>query len=282
VFHEVDDSSVDWRDQARDILHFLLYYIPSAVSSATLPIHLPRLSDDVARTRTTHGWTERNLIGIGHSFGAIGTLFAALTHPTLFNSIVLVEAVLGPPVDPVETVKRLSRVVAPVAGRRSVWSSLEDARADLAVFPVFRGFHQKEVDVYLENALYVRPDGKIALKQDPVQEALVFEIRSPAYAWELAPHLDPRMDVHWIRGSRPNVFSGKGEVTDDVIRRLSAQRNGWGVSQSWINGAHLAVQDDPVGVGESSLLRQWSCLTDVLANSILTFLGNKGTLEAKL
>jgi hypothetical protein len=62
---------VDWADNARDILNFLLYYLPSTISSAILPIHLSRVSDDTAERRKISGFVDnhRQIVGIGHSLG---------------------------------------------------------------------------------------------------------------------------------------------------------------------------------------------------------------------
>ena len=59
----------DWRDNSRDILHFLLHYLPPSASSAALPTHLPRLADADANSRKAHGLVDRRFLAVGHSFG---------------------------------------------------------------------------------------------------------------------------------------------------------------------------------------------------------------------
>lgn len=65
----------DWSDNARDVLHFLLYYMPEEIERApsgeatVLPTHLSRLRDTVASRRRENGYSSRTLAAIGHSFG---------------------------------------------------------------------------------------------------------------------------------------------------------------------------------------------------------------------
>jgi pimeloyl-ACP methyl ester carboxylesterase len=216
-----------------------------------LPVHLSRHSEEVATYRTSNGLSDRTVIGLGHSFGAVSTLFAALTHPALFKSLVLVEAVVGEPLTSAEEAvnKGLPRVVVPTISRPSVWSSMDDARKSLSAFPVFRGFNKSQMAVYLETAVHTLADGSVTLKQDPIHEAILFEVCAPAHAWTHAPFLDERVDVHWIRGSRPSVFSGSKEAGDEFVQRIVSQRKGRGVSEAWVEGGHLLVQDNPKATG---------------------------------
>lgn len=62
---------VDWADNGRDILNFLLNYLPenSASGSDALPMHLERVPDALSERRTKHGFSDRNFVCVGHSFG---------------------------------------------------------------------------------------------------------------------------------------------------------------------------------------------------------------------
>lgn len=61
--------AVDSQDGARDVLKFLLYYMPERRSISALPTHLTRLPDNVAGYRRNHGFHKRILVGAGHSLG---------------------------------------------------------------------------------------------------------------------------------------------------------------------------------------------------------------------
>ena len=65
----LSDSEVDWADNARDILNFLLHYIPTDLTSEPLPTHLTRVSEPETGYRKTYGLPGRKLIAVAHSFG---------------------------------------------------------------------------------------------------------------------------------------------------------------------------------------------------------------------
>jgi hypothetical protein len=62
--------TVDWKDHGRDIVHFLSHYLPDSPSTS-LPVHLQRLPDEIAKARAAHGFDKRTVVGSGHSFGGI-------------------------------------------------------------------------------------------------------------------------------------------------------------------------------------------------------------------
>ncbi|GLB39842.1 putative alpha/beta hydrolase family protein [Lyophyllum shimeji] len=102
----------DWTDNARDILNFLIYYLPSVASSAPLPTHLARLPPDESEYRKSNPFRNRTLLAIGHSYGGCTSALAALTHPKLFSSLVLIDPVIvkpaGPLIDKTEHDNRLA------------------------------------------------------------------------------------------------------------------------------------------------------------------------------
>jgi surfactin synthase thioesterase subunit len=61
--------SGDASDGARDMLHFLSFYLPDRPTCDPLPTHLPRLADAIADSRIQHGIPERTIVAIGHSLG---------------------------------------------------------------------------------------------------------------------------------------------------------------------------------------------------------------------
>jgi hypothetical protein len=75
---------VDWTDYARDILNFMLHYLPSHPSSSTteLPVHLPLISAAETEARKTHGYSDRKLVAVGHSLGGCASYVNYSTLPT--------------------------------------------------------------------------------------------------------------------------------------------------------------------------------------------------------
>jgi hypothetical protein len=63
----------DWMDNSRDILNFLLNYLPSAAAPFALPTHLPRVSWVESESRKVNGYKDRTLAAVGHSFGGCTT-----------------------------------------------------------------------------------------------------------------------------------------------------------------------------------------------------------------
>ena len=66
---------VDWTDHARDILHFLLSYLPSSptMPADSLPTHLTRLPETLAKSRRTFGYQQRIFVAVPHSFSGCAT-----------------------------------------------------------------------------------------------------------------------------------------------------------------------------------------------------------------
>ena len=65
---EVNLFLVTWSDHARDILNFILHFLPETVSPSTLPTCLPRVPLEVSTAREKRGFTSRELVVVGHSF----------------------------------------------------------------------------------------------------------------------------------------------------------------------------------------------------------------------
>ena len=59
----------DWTDNSRDILNFLLNYLPVHPATKSLPMHLVCLPDSLATSRRAFGFQSRTFVVIGHSFG---------------------------------------------------------------------------------------------------------------------------------------------------------------------------------------------------------------------
>jgi hypothetical protein len=59
----------DAADGARDMIHFLQFYLPDVATPDPLPTHLARLPDAVANKRAAYPLTARTVVGIGHSLG---------------------------------------------------------------------------------------------------------------------------------------------------------------------------------------------------------------------
>lgn len=75
---------VDWNDNARDILNFLLHFLPSQPTSGVLPTHLARVALDESERRKADGFAGRALVAVGHSYGGCSSWVSLLNtkrHP---------------------------------------------------------------------------------------------------------------------------------------------------------------------------------------------------------
>jgi hypothetical protein len=164
-------SKVDWQDNARDILQFLLHYLPPPSTSGQqqeLPTLLPRqLLDDpsfdeldtIPRPRspskqntphTRRQWRGREIVGIGHSFGGYATAVAASalpsdTYHSIYSALALIDPVIYPP--EMDTRQHLLHRVGAAIVRRDMWPSREDART---AFKRNKGFFGKWAPECLE------------------------------------------------------------------------------------------------------------------------------------
>lgn len=138
------ETQVDWTDNARDILNFLVNFLPSSAGNkdddaSPLPTHLPRISSQEAQARLKGGFRSRRIVVIGHSMGGctsyvwslpifliIDFLYvralAACVSPALFTALILVDPVIIGPTDMVQQQKS-NRLATAALGRRESWSS---------------------------------------------------------------------------------------------------------------------------------------------------------------
>ncbi|THH11139.1 hypothetical protein EW146_g8142 [Bondarzewia mesenterica] len=238
----------DWADNARDILNFFLQYLPDSVSADPLPVHLERVPSSVSEERRVHGFRERSLVSVGHSFGGCSLVLAAHAIPSLFSDLVLIDPVIIP--SGYDRSENLRTLVLGAISRRETWSSREEAHRLLSASPFFGRWDPEVLKVYIEHALASDPRGIVRLKTTGIQEATVFlENLVANEAWVLLSQLDKRIALKWIMpGSGPGQDSGfsSNEVTQERIW-LRPQNSS---NRRIPGGGHLVVQEKPKEVVE--------------------------------
>ncbi|PCH38438.1 hypothetical protein WOLCODRAFT_130894 [Wolfiporia cocos MD-104 SS10] len=230
----------DWQDNSRDMLQFLLYYLPSTSSSSALPTHLPRLRESTAQRRKSYGIETRTLIGVGHSLGGCTITRAAVAEQRLFSSLILVDPIIRPyPVGPL--IGGRTRAFLPGAiQRQHRWTSRDEARKKFLSSPFFAAWDSAVLEVYLECGLYDDPDGGVKLKMSGIHEALTFsETMTPFETWDLVDALDPQIELRWI-------VPGKNPPEDAGIREQLVWRRPTNSSNIIITSSdHLITQEKP-------------------------------------
>ncbi|KZT11604.1 alpha/beta-hydrolase [Laetiporus sulphureus 93-53] len=236
----------DWQDNCRDILQFLMYYLPIDVTASALPTHLPCHSEALAHHRKTYGHQTRTLIAIGHSLGGCSITRAAISVPKLFSSIVLVDPIIRP--HPREGPLLSGRTYQYVIGalqRQNQWSSREEARKRFNESPFFSVWDPAVLDIYLECGLCDDPNGGVKLKMPGIHEALVFsEVMTPYETWDLVDSLDTSIELKWI-------VPGKNPPEEAGVREMLVWRRPENASNVIIPFAgHLIVQEAPAALAE--------------------------------
>lgn len=79
---------VDWTDDSRDIVNFLINFLPTTAVDAPLPTHLPRTPSQEAELRLKNGFKDRTIVAAGHSMGGC-TSYGQFVH-RLFSSCLLI------------------------------------------------------------------------------------------------------------------------------------------------------------------------------------------------
>lgn len=232
----------DWQDNARDIAHFLLYYLPEDTSSKGLPTHLHLLPETISESRKTIGFSTRSLIAVGHSFGGCSSILAAVNFPALFSSIILVDpVVVKHSKQPHSSNLHLLKLAA--LSRRERWPSREEALRLFKASPFFGAWHPDALQLYVTYGLCKDPQGGVKLKMSGLHEALVFADRIGANeAWELLEKVDERIELRWIVPGKPK---DKGIMGEEATR-VRVWRRPTNSSNVVIHSAgHLIAQESP-------------------------------------
>ncbi|KAI6002048.1 Alpha/Beta hydrolase protein [Pisolithus albus] len=230
----------DWQDSARDIANFLLYYLPDKVTPAPLPTQLTRIPQAASDVRKEHGYPQRKIVVVGHSFGGTTSIQAALNFPKLFSSLIVVDPVVvnhgshdfGP------------ELVRGALVRRDTWPSREEALHLFKQRPFFASWHPDVLRLYVDYGLTTDPSGGVRLKMSPLQEALCFmNVHPPREVWELLEKLDENIKLRWVV---PAVsFVGEQETKVRVWRRPANASN-----IVFPFAGHLIVQEAPVELAQ--------------------------------
>jgi pimeloyl-ACP methyl ester carboxylesterase len=172
---------------------------------------------------------DRGLIGFGHSMGGTALLLAAHRRPAMFAVLVLFEPIV-PPID-VNAAMPDSHPVTPLVTatrrRRTMFPSLEEARANYAAKPPLNAFDPQALDAYVRYGFHPDVDGAgVRLKCDPELEARTFEAGATQRTWEVLPAV-----------TVPAVVVS-GRVGDDQPSRFAAD-----VATALPNGRFVELAD---------------------------------------
>ncbi|KAH7337715.1 Alpha/beta hydrolase family-domain-containing protein [Rhizoctonia solani] len=240
----------EWSDHARDIINFLANFMPEQIENQ-VGSSLPRVSDQSIQRRLKHGFANRTVVGIGHSFGGTALARAVIDSPRLFSSILLLDPVISP-----SYAHRGPRIDALVKGtltRRDHWPDREAAKSGLLKSPFFRSWHPDVLADYIKYGT-IQDDQGVRLKCSGYQEAVTFgeKARVQCDVWELLPTLDERIPIRWAMdstASTPVSVTGGPELTQHTVWRRPANS-----SNTQIKGAgHLIPHEAPEPLAQEIL-----------------------------
>lgn len=152
----------------------------------------------------------RGILGVGHSLGAVATMFAALKRPELFRALVLIEPVFLPPkllfwarLTPHFIRYRFTPITQVALKRRDVWESKEALFASYRSKKVFARLSDEVLWDFVTHGTMTRPDGQQTLVYSKEWEALIYS--HPPQVWRPLKQLS--LPTLGIRGADSDTIS---------------------------------------------------------------------------
>lgn len=175
-----------------------------------------QIIDSVKQACQKHSVSQ--VVGVGHSLGAMCTLQALYRTPEIFAQAVLMDPPwiygkssllwhIAKTIDRLPLMNnRLMDKLSPSGvskHRRDVWDSREDAYEKLRHKRFFKNFAERSFQGYIEHGLHERADGKVTLAIPKTSEVAVFRT-NPSWYW-LTPNQAPTTPVTLIIG-KDSIF----------------------------------------------------------------------------
>ena len=134
------------------------------------------------------------IIGVGHSLGAVATMMAARKEPQRFRALALIEPVFLPPhvLQAIRAHPKLAAERPFVLGalrRRDRWPSRADAFARFREKPVFARWSDEALWEYVNDGLYEDPTTSEVVLSYPREWEARFYARPPTNVWDELPAL---------------------------------------------------------------------------------------------
>lgn len=165
--------------------------------------------DDLLRYFDERG--ETDVLGVGHSLGAVCLLAVALRRPELFRALVLIDPVLfrqrfllmWDTLRNIGLARRVHPLIPGALRRRRVFASVEEMFTRYRRAPVFARLNDVGLRAYVNALARPRPDGQVALTYAPEWEVKIYET-GPLNLWRALPTLRPPLCV--IYGAESDTF----------------------------------------------------------------------------
>jgi pimeloyl-ACP methyl ester carboxylesterase len=153
----------------------------------------------------------KNVIGVGHSLGAISTLAAALDQPGLFSAVVLIDPVIFRQrmlwglnaFRALGLVRRVHPLIPSALKRRRVFASADEMYSRYRRAPVFSRMDDPALHAYVDSIAQPRPDGQVELSISPEWEVKIYET-GPLNLWSRLRAI--KLPLLVIRGGESDTF----------------------------------------------------------------------------
>lgn len=159
----------------------------------------------------------QDVIAVGHSFGGVASMLAALEEPARFRALVLLDPTIVPPegllyIRQMQEQKQTMEIALVQAAqrRRRLFESKEDAFIRFRERSLFADWADETLWLYVEHNLRPLPDGHFTLVWSPEWEAYYF---STVYtgSWERLPGLRGPLPLLVLRGGNSDTFLPQAE-----------------------------------------------------------------------
>jgi pimeloyl-ACP methyl ester carboxylesterase len=169
------------------------------------------LADDLLAGFEMYGLDK--LIGVGHSFGGIATVLAAIAQPERFRALVLLDPTALPPdilklIDDARAIGQDHRMpmVEAALRRRNRFADRDEAFAYWRPKPLFADWSDEALWLYVDSLTRPAADGDgLELTWSPEWEAHYYRTLFTEI-WAELPHLSAQLPVLAIRGTTSNAF----------------------------------------------------------------------------
>ncbi len=177
----------------------------------TLPEDLEswnEIGQDMIQFLDEHGLS--NIIGVGHSLGAVATMFAAVKRPDLFRTVILIEPVLLMPAilqlfttQSMEALAEDVPLIRIAKSRRSNWDNRAEAFEHYRPKRVFAKWSDDALWDYIWHGLQKNEAGEIELIYAPEWEARIYSL-PPTDVWDMIPKIE--RPTFGIRGAESDTL----------------------------------------------------------------------------
>lgn len=211
------------------------------------------LAEDLLAGLATHA--QGPVVGVGHSYGAVATLLAAVREPTRFSKLVFLDPTILPPPVMGEIAAARQRgeparleLVEGARRRRSRFASADEAYAFWRSRPLFRLWPDETLRLYAESMTRPAVDAEgVELTWTGAWEAYYYE-SFYTETWLEARRLSPGIPLLVITGGTSTTVAPE---TVEEMRRVWP----WAEIRTIPGHGHLFPQEMGAAAGE--MVREW-------------------------